>query len=180
MADNPMNASSRSTAVAPTEHRRYPRYSFTAAVQAVDTAQRSVLNARISDLGRGGCYVDAFSPFPIKTGVKLRITCEKRSFEAHANVVYSKTGMGMGLAFTSVEAEQLRVLDQWLGELSGTAPAELPAAEGNGKGAVKERSSDEQCFALIEHTISLIRRGSLSSEQGKIMLRNLLGQEPKP
>jgi len=115
----------------------------------------------------------------MKTGVKLRITCEKRSFEAHANVVYSKTGMGMGLAFTAVEPEQLRILDEWLGELSGTAPVELPAAEGKGQIAVKERSSDEQCFALIEHTISLIRQGGLSNEQGKIMLRNLLCQEPK-
>ena len=49
------------------ERRNYPRYSFTAAMQAVDTAQRFVLNARISGLGRGGCYIDAISLFPLKT-----------------------------------------------------------------------------------------------------------------
>jgi hypothetical protein len=48
--------------------------------------------------------------------VKLRITSEKRSFEAHADGVYSKTGMGMGLAFTTVEPEQLNILDRWLAE----------------------------------------------------------------
>jgi PilZ domain len=180
MVEKPMSASFRPAALTPIERRRYPRYAFTAAVQAVDTAQRCVLNARISDLSRGGCYIDSFSPFPLKTAVKLRITSEKRAFEAHAKVVYSRTGMGMGLAFSSVEKEQSHVLDQWIGELSGAAPAELPAMEGNGSGAGKDRSHDEQCFALMEHTISLIRKGGLSNEQGKIMLRNLLGQEPEP
>jgi hypothetical protein len=106
------------------------------------------LNARISDLGRGGCYVDAFSPFPLKTGVKLRITSEKRSFEAHADVVYSKTAMGMGLAFTTVEPEQLSILDRWLAELSGAAPFEPERGESNGDNHVKEPSSDEQCYAF--------------------------------
>jgi hypothetical protein len=179
MPNDSARVSVRSTASERSERRRYPRYSFTAAVQAVDTVQRSVLNARISDLGRGGCYVDAFSPFPLKTGVRLHITSEKRSFKAHADVVYSKTGMGMGLAFTTVEPEQLQVLDRWLAELSGAAPFEPERGEGNGDSQAKEPSSDEQCYALIERTISLIRQGSLSNEQGKTLLRNLLCPEPK-
>lgn len=181
MLNDPMSAPGRPAALAHNERRRHPRYSFTAAVQAVDTAQRSVLNARISDLGRGGCYVDAFSPFPLKTGVKVRITSEKKCFEANANVVYSMSGMGMGLAFTTVEPEQLVVLDQWLAELSGTSPAQLPATAGNGHSTVKAQapSDDERCYALIEHTISLIRQGSLSNEQGKTLLRNLLCEDRK-
>jgi PilZ domain len=179
MPDDPKKVCDGAAAFAAPEHRRYPRYSFTAGVQAVDTAQRSVLNARISDLGRGGCYIDAFSPFPLKTGVKLRITSEKRSFEAHAVVVYSKTGMGMGLAFTTVEPEQLLVLDRWLAELSGAAPFEPGPSEENGENHGKKTSDDEQCFALVERTISLIRQGNLTSEQGKTLLRNLLCNEPK-
>jgi hypothetical protein len=179
MPNESVKLGSRSTASERSERRRYPRYSFTAAVQAVDRVQWSVLNARISDLGRGGCYVDAFSPFPLKTGVKLRITSEKRSFEAHADVVYSKTGMGMGLAFATVEPEQLSILDRWLAELSGAAPFEPERGESNGDNHVKEPSSDEQCYALIERTISLIRQGSLTDEQGKALLRNLLCPDPK-
>jgi hypothetical protein len=179
MPNDPVRVSVRSTASERSERRRYPRYSLTAAVQAVDRVQRSVLNARISDLGRGGCYVDAFSPFPLKTGVKLRITSEKRSFEAHADVVYSKTGMGMGLAFTTVEPEQLHVLDRWLAELSGAVPFEPEQGESNGNSHTKEPSSDEQGYALIERTISLIQQGTITNEQGKTLLRNLLCQEPK-
>ena len=51
MLNDPMTARERPAAPGHNERRRHPRYSFTAAVQAVDTAQRSVLNARISDLG---------------------------------------------------------------------------------------------------------------------------------
>jgi hypothetical protein len=180
MQDPFLNASVCSKELTGAERRSHPRYPFTAAVQAVDSAHRTVLNARISDLGRGGCYVDAFSPFPLKTGVKLRITCEKRAFEAHANVVYSKTGMGMGLAFTTVEPEQLKVLDRWLGELSGTAPFELHSGETNGNGHHKALPSDEQYFVLLERTISLVRQGGFTNEQGKTLLRSLLSQEPKP
>jgi hypothetical protein len=111
--------------------------------------------------------------------VRLRITSEKRSFEAHADVVYSKTGMGMGLAFTTVEPEQLNILDRWLAELSGAAPFEPERSESNGDSHTKEPSSDEQCYALIERTISLIRQGSLTDEQGKTLLRNLLCPDPK-
>ncbi len=39
--------------------------------------------------------------------------------------------------------------------------------------------SDERCYALIEHTISLIRQGSLSNERGKTLLRNLLCENRK-
>jgi hypothetical protein len=81
----------------------------------------------------------------------------------------------MDLAFTTIEPEQLIVLDQWQAELSGAAPA----AEGNGDGVPKERTNDEQCYALIERTISLIRHGNISNEQGKTLLRDLLCQNLK-
>src|SRR5271156_534231 len=87
----------------PEERRTHPRYHFTAAVEALDHNHRTRMNARTSDIGRGGCYVDTYCPFPLKTGVKLRLTNEKSSFVAEATVVYSQIGMGMGLEFTAIE-----------------------------------------------------------------------------
>jgi hypothetical protein len=163
-----------------TKRRSHLRYPFTAAAQAVDTRFRKVLNARASALGCGGCYIDAFSPFPLKSGVKLRITNEKRSFEAHASVVYSKTGMGMGVQFTAVEPEQLAVLDNWPAELSGASPPPPhAAAEPNNHDPAKGPWNDEQCYALIERTIAMIREGTLTDAQGKSMLRNLLREGPR-
>ncbi|MGB7023766.1 MAG: PilZ domain-containing protein [Candidatus Acidiferrales bacterium] len=85
--------------------------------------------SRSTDLGRGGCFVDTISPFPVGTSVRLRLTVEQKSFEASAKVVYSMIGMGMGLAFTSIEPEQLWVLESWLGNRSGAiVPERQPLA----------------------------------------------------
>jgi hypothetical protein len=83
--------------------------------------------------------------------VKLRITSEKRSFEAHADVVYSKTGMGMGLAFTTVEPEQLNILDRWLAELSGAAPFE-PEAEREQRGQPHQRAIERRAVLRAHRT----------------------------
>src|SRR5579863_9787733 len=124
MFDERRRAGNGHGALSPEDRRTYPRYQFTAAAEALDAQHRTRMNARTSDLGKGGCYVDTFSPFPLKTGVKIRITREKASFTAEAKVVYSKIGMGMGLAFTSIEPQEMGVLDKWIGELSGATPLE--------------------------------------------------------
>src|SRR5271163_2577641 len=86
------------------DRRTCPRYSFTAETEAVDANSRAKMTARTSDISRGGCYVDTFCPFPRNSSVKLRILRDKESLVAQAKVVYSKLGMGMGLAFTALEA----------------------------------------------------------------------------
>ena len=99
---------------------------------------------------------------------------------APASVVYSKTGMGMGLQFTAVQPEQLAVLDNWLAELSGASPPPpQAAAEPNNHDPAKGPLNNEPCYALIERTIALIRDGTLTDAQGKSMLRNLLREGPR-
>lgn len=107
------------------DRRTCPRYSFTAEAEALDANSRAKMTARTSDISRGGCYVDTFCPFPRNASVMLRIVRDKESLIAQAKVVYSKLGMGMGLSFTSLEPDNKRVLDRWIGELSGTAPLDF-------------------------------------------------------
>jgi hypothetical protein len=45
---------------------------------------------------------------------------EDLHFEADAKVVYSKPGLGMGLAFTELTSAHKRYLAEWVDELSGT------------------------------------------------------------
>jgi hypothetical protein len=134
------------------------------------------MNARTSNLGRGGCYVDAFSPFPVNAPVKLQLTCEKRSFTANAIVTNSRTGMGMGLKFTEIEPEQLPVLEKWLGELSGAVPRE-PEASLEAGWCAKPESSRGQWYVLNELIVTLMRKGALSDSEGKSMLQKLNGQD---
>ncbi len=184
MFDERRRASNGHGALAPDDRRTSPRYHFTAAAEALDPQHRTRMNARTSDIGKGGCYVDTFSPFPLKTGVKLRITREKASFTAEAKVVYSKIGMGMGLAFTSVEPQEMSVLDRWIGELSGTAPMEPtsmtildgPSHVGSGNGSVPRESG----YVLNELIVALMRKGTLTEEEGKTMLLRLLHRDFLP
>ena len=172
--------------ILPSQDRRtHPRFHFCAAAEALDSQHRTRMNARTSDIGKGGCYVDTFSPFPLKTPVKIRITREKRSFTAEAKVVYSKIGMGMGLAFTAIEPREIDVLERWLGELSGSAPmemAELNVRKENGHNGNGHHSpsAKEPGYVLNELIIALMRKGALTEEEGKTMLLRLLHHDFLP
>jgi hypothetical protein len=106
------------------ERRTRERYPLTAIVEAEELESGVRIIASSGDLGMGGCYVDTTSPFPVESTVKLHLIKEKTSFDVVAKVVHSKTGMGMGLFFSHAEAEQLWVLEKWLGEFTGDLPLE--------------------------------------------------------
>ena len=167
------------------DRRAHPRYHFCGAAEALDADHRTRMNARTSDIGKGGCYVDTFSPFPLKTPVKIRITSEKISFTAEARVVASKVGMGMGLAFTAIDPHQMRVLEKWIGELSGSAPLEpgCPTLDGHFSPAPRNGTSTvprETGYVLNELIIALMRKGTLTDDEGKTMLLRLLHRDFLP
>ena len=80
-------------------------------------AFRALLSARISELGVGGCYVDALNPFPEGTLVALRILRDQGVFETKANVVDCDSRFGMGLAFIGMTPDQRSLLESWLAEI---------------------------------------------------------------
>ncbi|MGB6875754.1 MAG: PilZ domain-containing protein [Candidatus Acidiferrales bacterium] len=158
----------------PTKERRgSARFPFTAAADVIELQSNARLSARSSDLGLGGCFIDSISPFPVGTGVTLRLTFEHKAFEAQAHVVYAQIGMGMGLAFTSVEPDQLFVLEKWLGNLSGKTPPELVAHEPP-EHVQQEAGRAEAGFVLNELIIALMRKQILSESEGKQLLQKLL------
>jgi hypothetical protein len=108
------------------ERRTRERYPFTAIVEAEEIGSGMRIVASSGDLSRGGCYVETTSPFPVESTVKLHLVKERASFDVVAKVVHSKTGVGMGLFFNHAEADQLWVLEKWLGELTGDLPFKTP------------------------------------------------------
>jgi hypothetical protein len=161
------------------ERRASTRYLFTAAADVVELQTSTRLSARTSDLARGGCFVDTISTFPVGTDVSVRITSEDRSFQSQARVVYETPGVGMGLAFTSVEPDQLWVLEKWIGRLSGQLPPELhedDSAELISDERVREAGpSAEPGFVLNELIIALMRKKVLNEAEGKQLLQKLMG-----
>ena len=107
----------RSQAPQPTRQRAVRRCPFVASAEVTELRSRTLLSGRTSEIGLGGCYVDALNSFPESTLVGLRILRDQGTFETKAKVVYSDPGFGMGLAFTEMIPAQRSVLEAWLAEI---------------------------------------------------------------
>jgi hypothetical protein len=62
--------------------------------------------------------VDTLITLPEGTPLEVRISRDQGVFESKGKIVYVQMGMGMGVAFLEVAADQLKILDAWLAELS--------------------------------------------------------------
>ena len=100
-----------------TNQRSVRRCPLVASAEVTDLHSGTRLSARISELGVGGCYVDALTPFPEGTLVKLRIIRDQGAFESSGKVVYTHANFGMGVAFTNVRVDQRSILEAWIAEI---------------------------------------------------------------
>src|ERR1700733_9584495 len=104
---------------ADSERRINDRHPFTASADVVELASGARFSTRTTDLGPGGCFVDTIVPFPIGAEVRITIRKAKTKVEAAGVVVYSQTGLGMGIEFVTLKPDQRQALDLWLAELGG-------------------------------------------------------------
>ena len=101
----------------PSKQRSVRRCPLVATAEVTELGSGTLLSARTSELGLGGCYVDALNPFPQGTLVRLRILRDQGVFETTAKVVYCDPRFGMGLAFTETTPDQRSILETWLAEI---------------------------------------------------------------
>lgn len=99
------------------KRRSVLRCPLVASAEVTELRSGAVLSTRISELGVGGCYVDALNPFPEGTQVGLRILRDQGVFETMAQVVYCDSRFGMGLAFTEMTPDQRSILEAWLADI---------------------------------------------------------------
>jgi c-di-GMP-binding flagellar brake protein YcgR len=99
------------------QRRKAKRCSMVASAEVTDIGSNTRLSARTSEIGIGGCYVDAMNPFPVGTVVEVRILRDQGTFQATGKVVYCDSTMGMGLEFTEIAPAQRSVLEDWLAEI---------------------------------------------------------------
>ena len=166
-----------SAAVASIERRKHPRYAFSATAEVVEMRSGARIQGRVSDLSRGGCYIDSISPFGVNSEAKIRIVDQNRTFVAQCKVMFARAGMGMGLMFTVIDPEQLPVLKSWLAELSGEVQpdtAVLGQESSRLKAEADKAQSQEQSYVLNELIIALMRKNVLSDVEGRALLQKLL------
>jgi hypothetical protein len=101
------------------ERRSADRHSFTASADIIELSSGARFSTRTTDLGPGGCFVDTMTPFPVGSRVRVTVKKAKSDFQTEGTVVYSQTGLGMGIAFAELNPEQRMALQDWLAELTG-------------------------------------------------------------
>jgi PilZ domain len=99
------------------QRRSVRRCALVASVEVTELHSGATLSTRISELGVGGCYVDALNPFSEGALVRLRILRDQGVFETKAKVVYCDPRFGMGLAFIEVTPDQRSLLENWLADI---------------------------------------------------------------
>ena len=103
------------------DRRSAPRYPLIVLANVTLLGSNVTLNARTSDVSRGGCYIDTLQPLDKGSAVSVRLTQKQEVFEALGTVVYVSPGLGMGVQFHEpLPAAQLAVLDRWFAPLAAT------------------------------------------------------------
>jgi len=96
--------------------RRTPRYSLAVEIEMTDIQSQTQIRARTKMLSVFGCGIDTVKLFPQGTNVRIKLSHQGKEVRALARVIYSSSDLGMGVAFTSVEREDERVLEWWIAE----------------------------------------------------------------
>lgn len=107
------------------ERRRMPRYQFVADAEVVETESGARSQVKTGDLSLGGCFLDTLNPSPEGTEVLVTIRQADRRFTALGRVVFAFPRLGMGVAFTRVEPDQVSTLEGWLAALEPSRNAPL-------------------------------------------------------
>ena len=99
------------------KERAVKRVPFVASVEVLELGTGTKLVARTSEIGLGGCYIDALTPFGIGTAVAVKISRDQGSFHAKGKIVYADASFGMGLKFEGLDPEQREILENWVADI---------------------------------------------------------------
>jgi|SRR5579872_4338655 len=101
-----------------TEKRRHARFVCEGGVEVRDTSEGARgFWGTMADISLGGCYVQTFSPMNAGTGLNFLIKTHGMEIRGTAKVVAMHPGVGMGIAFTQLPDEDLKVLKKLIAQL---------------------------------------------------------------
>jgi PilZ domain len=115
-----VDSHSSKSATKEAERRSADRHIFTASAEIVELGSGARFATRTTDLGPGGCFVDTLVPLPVGAQVHVGVRKGKTQLDTNGVVVYSQAGLGMGIAFDSLDQSQRDALEKWLIEITGS------------------------------------------------------------
>ena len=151
------------------ERRIDERHMFTAGAEVVELKSGARFSTRTTDLGPGGCFVDTTVPFPIGSNVRITLNKGTKAFMTPGTVVYSQHGLGMGIAFTELDAEKRLELADWIAGVTGERPAVHDVAR-----APKDSDPHKgrEFVALVRLVRLMIGKGILTEAEGTSVLHD--------
>lgn len=174
MYEHGPNKSPRGTAPgkasAAAERRNADRHTFTASAEVIELSSGARFSTRTTDLGPGGCFVDTMLPFPVGAKVRVSVRKDQTNLETGGVVVYSQAGLGMGIAFDSLEPRQRQALDTWLTELTGSRNASLPSFSRYAAQDPASAQQPETPPAVTRLIRLLISKGIITEAEGSSVL----------
>jgi hypothetical protein len=173
MYDGKPHKSVSKSAAGEAEGRGNDRHAITASAEVVELGSGARFSTRTTDLGPGGCFVDTMVPFPVGANVRVKVHKGKTQFETAGLVVYSQTGLGMGIAFSNMEDSQRSALDEWLADLTGEKQAAHHHDSGYAGSSPSENRPGDKT-ALVRLVRLMITKGILTEAEGASVLMDPL------
>jgi hypothetical protein len=159
----------KSTGTGEADRRNADRHSITASAEVVELGSGARFSTRTTDLGPGGCFMDTMVPFPVGANVRVSVHKGKTQFESSGIVVYSQAGLGMGIAFDTMEPQQRQELDQWLTELTGEK--QTPPSYTHGSAPIRTGNAQApERAALVRLVKLMITKRILTEAEGSSVL----------
>jgi len=163
------NAPAKLVGTAEAERRGTNRHSVTASAEVVELTSGAKFSTRTTDLGPGGCFVDTMVPFPVGSNVRVKVHQAKTQFETAGLVVYSQTGLGMGIAFGDMAPSQRQALDAWIADLAGEKQSHAHEfGYFSSRSESGTRASDKATLARLVRL--MISKGILTEAEGSSIL----------
>jgi PilZ domain len=96
------------------QRRKADRYKISIGIQILDEADNLLMQSSTSDVGIGGCYMEADSPLKVDTRMKVLLCLGKEKLKTSGVVRAMYPGVGMGIEFLDMGWEQTEQLYKFL------------------------------------------------------------------
>jgi hypothetical protein len=104
------------------ERRLHPRYACCGDAEVYAQDAKHPERGRLSDLSRGGCFVEMLPPIAVDTKVSVVLLIARRRIRAEGVVRSLLPNFGVGVQFLRFEPEDLQRLEEMLAALEKGAP----------------------------------------------------------
>ena len=102
--------------IRPEDRRIHPRFVFFADCELKDSS--GSYKTRVTEISKGGCFVEMAGPIVRDTDVSISITKDERIFEASGRLLYAVPSVGSGIVFVNVTPANSQILEDWISNLS--------------------------------------------------------------